>query len=336
MSLLRVLSTLVLSITAPAGITSNIIVIATFYRKIHCNDCSYIFFAHLAVIDLLVCIFGFTVGLGMNLSGGWLYCKACLVVIVLFYGLSAGNLCLMTYDRFLYITSPLKYFHKMSAKRAKLLIVILWILCIVNIIPVITNSAYTSEKGPHYVLDVKNCILSKILNKVYFFWLAAVIVIFVVATMIFNLRILIHARRQRRKIESSNRVVSCSAQTDENTKETGYYNGSEAVTTAGDEQAPRRRFARVLFRSSRTKAVRTIMCIVVIHCICNLPYILFIATEILCGFCFEYRRVKYAYSLYLLNYLNSVFDPIIYVSLNCDLRRAVKKMLKTTCCNWRS
>ena len=332
-----------LSICAPTGIISNIIVLIVFNKEEH-NDCSHIFFMHLAFVDLVLCTGGLITSIGVYQNGGFFFCKGGLLIIALFYCLSSATLCLMTYDHFIYISMPLRYFRKMTPMRAKVLIAAIWSISIVNIIPVITNTAFIRSKGPFHELDIKNCVLPKIINIPYFFWLEAIFLVFLSVTIVCNFRILSYARKQSRKIEA---VVIPQSNLDVNEEDTersrnlttpqpdqmsGVSRGTirntgSLVTLKGGTAA---KFIKFFARVRQRKYIKTIICIVTVHCICNLPYFVFIAAEILYGY-FDYSKTKYAYSLYLLNYLNSVLNPFIYASLNSSLRKAVKRLLCSFC-----
>ena len=347
MSLLRAISLCFLTICAPTGIISNIIVLIVFNKQEH-NDHSYIFFMHLAFVDLILCTGGLVTGLGVSQSGEFLFCKGGLLIIALFYSLSSGTLCLMTYDRFIYISMPLRYYRKMTSKRAKILIVLLWIISIINILPVLTNNAFVRSKGTFYELDIKNCVLPKIINIPFFFWLETVFLTFLVMTIVYNFRILSFARLQSRKVEaaiiprinlettegSDKRSLYLSKLTQEN-KSGGFRGGSRGASLDQGSISTLKRYtsmklAKLLQRVRKRKHVKIIAWIVIIHCTCNLPYFVLITAEIFYGY-FDYDRIKYLYLLYLLNYLNSVLNPFIYTSLNSNLRKSVKKLLCSLC-----
>ena len=299
---------------------------------------------HLAVIDLLLCTVGFVGGIGVNLVGGFSFCQTSLLVIALFYGLSSGTLCLMTYDRFVYISTPLRYFYRMTATRAKLLIAGIWSISFINIIPILTGAALTQRRGPNYDLDIKNCVLSKIINVAYFYWLISIILAFLFITITFNFRILSYARNQSRKIDATNMLARSVIETENKTAQNfapesskGTENQEDGLKAREDRLAVWRRTTKlkltnIFLRVRQRKAMKTIICVVIFHCICNLPYLIFVATEIICGYCFDYKKVKYAYSLYMLNYLNSVLNPVIYTTMNSTLRKAVRKLLTSLCC----
>ena len=343
MSVLRVISLCFLAICAPTGIISNIIVLIVFNKQEH-NDHSYIFFMHLAFVDLILCTGGLVTSLGVSQSGGFFFCKGGLLIIALFYSLSSGTLCLMTYDRFIYISMPLRYYRKMTSKKAKTLIALLWIISIFNILPVLTNNAFMRSKGTFYELDMKNCVLPKIINIPYFFWLETVFLTFLAMTIAYNFRILSFARKQSRKIEAA--VIP------RNNLETieGSDKKSLCLSTLRQENRSREfrgtspnqgsiftlkrhtstKLGKFFQHARKRKYVTTIAWIVTLHCVCNLPYFVFITAEIFHGY-FDYKSIKHLYSLYLLNYLNSVLNPLIYTSLNSNLRRSVKKLLCSLC-----
>lgn len=337
MSVLRIITISFLSICAPTGIISNIVVLTVFYQKRDSHDCSYVFFIHLALVDLLLCTGGLITGIGINKTGRFIFCKGGLLIIALFYCLSSGTLCLMTYDRYIYISKPLKYFRKMTPKHAKTLIGVLWGISIVNILPVLTNIAFIRRKGPFHDLDTKNCVLSKIINIPYFAWLETVFIIFLIVTIVHNFRILACARRQSRKIETtmiSQNITDHHSEGNAPAGTTQLENSRGTLKSAVREERLHKnvsnRFAKLLLRVRQQKYIKTIICIVFVHCICNLPYFVIITSEIVYGY-FDYSKTKYAYLLYLLNYLNSVLNPLIYTSLNSSLRKSVKKVLCSCC-----
>ena len=339
MSLLRAISTSFLAICAPTGIISNILVLIVFNRQEH-NNYSYIFFMHLACVDLMLCTGALVTGLGVSHNGGFFFCKGGLLIIALFYCLSSGTLCLMTYDRFIYISMPLRYYCKMTPRRAKTLLVFVWTISVINVLPVLTNTAFNRSKGPFYELDIKNCVLPKIINIPYFFWLEAVFLTFLVVTIVYNFRIMSFARKQSRKVEAAilphnhlqatsgnnESILSLSTLQQKNNHRDSYRTlpGKGSVVTLRGNTT--RKFAKFLKHVRQRKYIKVIGCIIIVHCICNLPYFGLITAEILHGY-LDYKKIKYLYSLYLLNYLNSVLNPFIYISLNSSLRRSAKKLL---------
>ena len=341
MSALRTASSTFLSVCAPSGIIGNIIVLLAFHRQEQTDDCSHIFFKHLAIVDLIMCTGGLVTGLGIMLTGGFQYCQGGLIFIALFYGLSSGTVCLMTLDRYIYISMPLRYYCKMSTKRARLLLIGIWCISVVNILPVVSGVAFHRKPGPFYRLDIKNCVLPKIINIPYFLWLEGTFLAFLAATVYFNIRLLSYARQQSRKIEASTLPTGSEFHADESFNSTI---GNQTLATGkctGTHQIHRIIFLRqratvrlttVFLRIRQKKYVKIIFFIVFIHCLCNLPYFLFVTLEIICGSSFEYQKIKFAYSLYLLNYLNSVLNPVIYTSLNKRLRESVKRMLYSVRC----
>ena len=279
-------------------------------------------------------------GLGVNQTGEFFFCKGGLLIIALFYCLSSGTLCLMTYDRYVYISMPLRYFRKMTSMRAKLMIGMVWSISIINILPVLTNKAFTRSKGPFHELDIKNCVLPKIINIPYFFWLEAIFLTFLLVTIVYNFRIMSYARRQLRKIQATMTSQSALAIHEDSFKMTSTKQESTCDTSCKTSRCKnslliqRRsiegRFAKFLRHARQQKYMKTILCVVLVHCMCNLPYFVLVTSEIIYGY-FDYRKAKYAYTLYLLNYLNSVLNPLIYTGLNSSLRRSAKRLLCSLC-----
>ena len=332
MSLLRIISVSILTFCAPTGIISNVIVLMAFKKQNH-DDYSHIFLVHLAIVDLILCTGGLVTSLGVSQIGGFFFCKGGLLIIALFYCLSSGTLCLMTYDRFIYISMPMKYYRRMTPKRAKVLIAVLWALSVINVLPVLTNGAFIRSKGKYYELDIKNCIIPKIINIPYFFWLETVFLTFLLMTIVYNFRILSVARNQSRKIEAITvppNKLNTSSVNNETSATLTQLNQASACEESHSVIRKKGKFAKFFHHAKQRKCIKTILLIVIVHCICNLPYFVLITAEIFYGY-FNYKKVKYVYLLYLLNYLNSVLNPFIYTSLNSNLRRSVKKTLRSIC-----
>ena len=332
MSLLRIISACILTICAPTGIISNVIVLMAFKRQNN-DDYSHIFLVHLAIVDLILCTGGLVTSLGVSQIGGFFFCKGGLLIIALFYCLSSGTLCLMTYDRFIYISTPMKYYRTMTPKRAKVLLAALWALSVINVLPVLTNSAFLRSRGAYYELDIKNCIIPKIINIPYFFWLETVFLMFLLMTIVYNFRILSVARKQSRKIEAVTippNTFNTSSVNNETSAILTHLNQASTCKELHRAVRKKGKFAQFCHHAKQRKCIKTILLIVIVHCICNLPYFVLIAAEIFYGY-FDYKKVKYVYLLYLLNYLNSVVNPFIYTSLNSNLRRSVKKTLRSIC-----
>ena len=290
MSPLRILSIFILSILAPIGILANLSLLIIIWKLKRLHNCANIIFAHLATADFLVCTIGTSMGLAVYFTKDFIFCKGAILAAILCYGLSTETICLLTYDRFVYISRPLTYHQRMTFKKVRAFFITMWILRILNSLPIFTDLAFTSERGEFYHKNMENCVMTRILNRSYSNWICITVLLPAVVTITMNLRILALARLQSRKIEDL-------------------------------EKCSHRKFSKM----KRKRAYRIISYIVCVNILCSFPYLVLVMVETFSSIHFPYTKIKYGYALYLLNYLNCVLDPFVYSYTNSDIKRALRK-----------
>lgn len=310
----RVGTIALLAVLGPVGIMLNMIVMIAIVRKKRLHTCTYMLYFHLAVCDILTALFGSTMGISIYTTGDFIFCQCVAVMIVFFYVISIGTVALIAYDRFVYLSSPLLYFVKVTKTRVLGLLVCIWSVSICNLVPVLwIKKMFVFNETVELKLSQRNCIISRVITREFLLWTVVVLTILpTLVAAILNIKIYHLASLHHKKIQKT----TISWQRTQNVVK---------KNAQGDVTSPS---STINKRQINKKAVRTTMSIVVTHLICTMPYLTVIIIEASCDHCIPYKQIKYAYSLFLLNYLTAVLNPLIYTLTNAELRREIKIMLR--------
>lgn len=128
-----VLSTIALVLLILIALTGNALVCIAFYRSFNLRSVTNMFIVSLAVTDILVASISIPIWLSVRLSG-CLVPFSCnihlyflwLCLDILFSAASIMNLCAISVDRLIAITSPLKYPNILTKPRAAIALLAIW------------------------------------------------------------------------------------------------------------------------------------------------------------------------------------------------------------------
>lgn len=281
------------------GIIGNIVVtVYNVFLNINRNPTSY-FVLNLAVSDLLVCGIYFPTYITQcvrillgNTEDTNLACQINLAITGASLSLSVVNIMVLTIDRYISITLPLKYPNIVTSRRACIALVGVWCAGLTNGVLIFAN---TKSTGVPLLCEV-DMIVSLGVTVVCFY-------IPLTATVVFNIKILRIARAQRRKIAAQ---------------------ATPCETSASTAVSPRRHLARQ-FKLFKTFTV-VFGCF--IFCVTPLP-VLGMTNLLVCGG--ECIPTEVIIIAGIMAGANSILNPFIYGVRHEEYRRAFKLLLYQPC-----
>ncbi|XP_038046570.1 D(1) dopamine receptor-like [Patiria miniata] len=286
------------------SIVGNILVIVAVLtvRRLRSSITNY-FIVSLACADLMVSMLVMPFAAVFEITDSWpfglAFCDAFQAFDILSATASILNLCVISLDRFMAITSPFTYYSRMNSRTAFALIATAWIVSfLISVLPV-TLDLHEDEdlKAIGWYSDPYFCVLSMnstyaLISSLISFYIPAAIILFTYA------RIYVVARRQARQIAAYD-------------------------TTANRVKNGGRTNQKTMARER--KAAKTLAIIVGVFILCWLPFFVVNIIDPYCGHCLPPLPVKI---FVWLGYINSFLNPLIYAQ-NKTFKSAFKSVL---CC----
>jgi hypothetical protein len=230
---------------------------------------------------------------------GLAFCDAFQAFDILSATASILNLCVISLDRFMAITSPFTYYSRMTSRTAFALITTVWVVSfLISVLPVNLDLHEDEDlKAIGWYSDPYFCVLAMnstyaLVSSMISFYIPAAIILFTYA------RIYVVARRQARQIAA-------------------YDTSANRAKNGG--RANQRTMAR------ERKAAKTLAVIVGVFILCWLPFFVVNIIDPYCGHCLPPLPVKI---FVWLGYVNSFLNPLIYAQ-NKTFKSAFKAVL---CC----
>ena len=306
-------------------IFGNSLVCAAFYLSRDLRSVTNYFVVSLAVADLLVgfvCTpfwFVFLIKKWPSQDDPFYTLWICLDIVS---GTSSiMNLVAISVDRFCAITSPFNYHLKLTKRRARLCIVVLWMYSIA------VASLRILRRGPWYAYFVASAS----------FFVPLPVLVFSYA------RIFMEAHRQAKKIRLAcyshgYELPKMEKENSEATETSAFvdamHNATACSSSVGGRKGRPHLTSQSSFRQMRRhlhsdlKAAKTLAIVMGAFIACWTPYIVSLLVSVACGFCIPYKKaLEIAKAVKWLHYSNSAVNPIIYTLLNRNFRAAFKKIL---------
>ncbi|XP_054630863.1 adrenoceptor alpha 1Aa [Dunckerocampus dactyliophorus] len=313
---------LVLGVFIVFGVVGNILVILSVVCHRHLRTVTHYFIVNLAVADLLLSSTVLPFSAIFEILDRWVFgrafCNVWAAVDVLCCTASIMSLCVISVDRYIGVSYPLRYPAIMTKRRALLAVLLLWVLSVtISIGPLFG----WKEPAPE---DDSICKITEepgyaIFSAVGSFYLPLAIILSMYC------RVYVVARRESQGLREGHK-------TEKSDSEFVILRIHRGNTAVSEDEALRSRthFALRLLKFSREKkAAKTLGIVVGCFVLCWMPFFLVLPI----GSIFPaYRPPDTVFKItFWLGYFNSCINPIIYPCSNQEFKKAFQSLLGVKC-----
>ncbi|CAJ1067943.1 adrenoceptor alpha 1Aa [Xyrichtys novacula] len=312
----------VLGILIVFGVVGNILVILSVVCHRHLRTVTHYFIVNLAVADLLISSTVLPFSAILEIVDRWMFgrafCNVWAAVDVCCCTASIMSLCVISVDRYIGVSYPLRYPTIMTKRRALLAVLLLWVLSIIISIGPLFG---WKEPVPE---DESICKITEepgyaIFSAVGSFYLPLAII------LVMYCRVYVVAHRESQGLREGQK-------TEKSDSERVTLRIHRGNTTVSEDEALRSRthFALRLLKFSREKkAAKTLGIVVGCFILCWLPFFLVLPI----GSMFPaYRPSDTVFKItFWLGYFNSCINPIIYPCSNQEFKKAFQSLLGVHC-----
>ncbi|XP_049907263.1 adrenoceptor alpha 1Aa isoform X1 [Epinephelus moara] len=321
---------LVLGVFIVFGIVGNILVILSVVCHRHLRTVTHYFIVNLAVADLLLSSTVLPFSAIFEIVDRWVFgrafCNVWAAVDVLCCTASIMSLCVISVDRYIGVSYPLRYPTIVTKRRALLAVMLLWVLSIIISIGPLFG---WKEPAPE---DESICKITEepgyaIFSAVGSFYLPLAIILAMYC------RVYVVAHRESRGLREGHK-------TEKSDSERVILRIHRGNTTVSEDEALRNRthFALRLLKFSREKkAAKTLGIVVGCFVLCWLPFFLALpigeyCVHLKCSIFPAYRPSDTVFKItFWLGYFNSCINPIIYPCSNQEFKKAFQSLLGVHC-----
>ncbi|XP_070541562.1 5-hydroxytryptamine receptor 1F-like [Ptychodera flava] len=294
-------------------------------------------YVSLAVSDLSVAILVMPLALVNEISGSWSLgpatCDMWIAFDVMACTSSILNLCMISVDRYLAITRPLKYATKRTPKLMAAMITFIWMASALISLPPLfgwgNGNVHTNDK----------CLISQdyaytVYSTFGAFYLPLIVMIVIYLKIYRAANLLRLADKKQNMLNNDRFRISSRRTTKSSSTDSGYENIASLHGTRDRKLSKRSGFGKSkqgnrISVSGERKAAKTLGVIMGAFILCWLPFFI---VALLRPFCKCTISQVLNGCLLWLGYVNSLLNPIIYAMLNRDFRKPFQYLLT---CRWK-
>ncbi|NWI21060.1 ADA1A protein, partial [Crypturellus soui] len=306
------------------GVLGNIVVILSVACHRHLQSVTHYYIINLAVADLLLTSSVLPFSATMEILGYWafgrIFCNIWAAVDVLCCTASIMGLCIISIDRYIGVSYPLRYPSIVTKKRALWALLCVWVLSLVISIGPLFG---WKEPAPE---DETVCLITEEPGYVLFsalgsFYLPLAII------LVMYCRVYVVARRESKGLTCGLKTEK--SRSEEVTLRIHRKNAPGASGSTSNSKSKHHFSVRLLKFSREKKAAKTLGIVVGCFVLCWLPFFVVMP---LGSFFPAMKAPDTLFKItFWLGYLNSCINPIIYPCSSQEFKKAFQNVLRAPC-----